>query len=56
MVFFVNGTESFSEWFIQLTAMYLLCGLFDRVHRLVLGRTYESMDNTRNGRSYAIYP
>ena len=27
MVFFVNGTESFSEGFIQLTVMYLLCGL-----------------------------
>ena len=31
MVFFVNGAETFWEGFFQLTVMYLLCGLFDRV-------------------------
>ena len=31
MVFVVNGAETFFDGFIQLTVMYLLCGLFDRV-------------------------
>ncbi|MBQ8960257.1 MAG: hypothetical protein IJ071_03450 [Ruminococcus sp.] len=31
MVFCVNGAETFTDGFIQLTVMYLLCGLFDRV-------------------------
>ena len=31
MVFCVNGAETFFDGFIQLTIMYLLCGLFDRV-------------------------
>ena len=31
MVFCINGAESFTEGFLQLTVMYLLCGLFDRV-------------------------
>lgn len=31
MVFCVNGAETFLDGFIQLTIMYLLCGLFDRV-------------------------
>ncbi len=31
MVFYVNHAVSFSEGFIQLTVMYLLCGLFDRI-------------------------
>lgn len=31
MVFFVNGADNFFNGFIQLTVMYLLCGLFDRV-------------------------
>ena len=31
MVFRVNGAKTFSEGFIQLTAIYLICGIFDRV-------------------------
>ena len=31
MVFGVNGARRFGEGFAQLTVMYLLCGLFDRV-------------------------
>ena len=31
MVFCVNGAETFLDGIIQLTIMYLLCGLFDRV-------------------------
>ena len=31
VVFCVNGAETFLDGFIQLTIMYLLCGLFDRV-------------------------
>ena len=31
MVFCVNGAETFLDGFVQLTIMYLLCGLFDRV-------------------------
>ena len=31
MVFFVNSAESFLEGFLQLSVMYMLCGIFDRV-------------------------
>ncbi|MBQ6355570.1 MAG: hypothetical protein IJI52_00570 [Solobacterium sp.] len=31
MVFAVNGARSFREGFIQLTVMFLECGIFDRV-------------------------
>ncbi len=31
MVFCVNGAETFQDSFIQLTVMYMLCGLFDRI-------------------------
>ncbi len=31
MAFGVNGAGSFREGFLQLTAMYLVCGVFDRV-------------------------
>ena len=31
MVFGVNGARTFGDGFLQLTVMYLLCGLFDRV-------------------------
>ena len=31
MVFGVNGADSFFDGFVQLTIMYMMCGLFDRV-------------------------
>ena len=31
MVFCVNGADTFFEGFVQLTTMYILCGVFDRV-------------------------
>ena len=31
MVFGVNGADTFSGGFVQLTIMYMMCGLFDRV-------------------------
>lgn len=31
MAFYVNGAETFMQGFLQLTVMYGVCGLFDRV-------------------------
>lgn len=31
MAFYVNGAETFLQGFAQLTAMYAVCGIFDRV-------------------------
>lgn len=31
MVFILNGAQNFTEGFCQLTVMFLLCGLFDKV-------------------------
>lgn len=31
MVFFINGAENFLEGFVQLTVMFEICGIFDRV-------------------------
>lgn len=31
MVFFINGAGSFLEGFVQLTVMFEICGIFDRV-------------------------
>ena len=31
MAFGVNGAEGFREGFLQLTVMYMICGLFDRI-------------------------
>lgn len=31
MTFYVNGAQTFLQGFAQLTAMYAVCGLFDRI-------------------------
>ena len=64
MVFFINGAENFLEGFVQLTVMFEICGIFDRVFidwywvnhtkAWIIEGTYKVLGHSRHRRSDAL--